>query len=114
MSVRKEQSKSWRRLCFLELMKIYDMTENLDMDDESLKQVSPQEAFALGVEWAIFFRRLKSHAPIRDVCLANNARRLEKLAEHMGRLSKCRSTTAPKWSQIWIGGSKVVNRSPRN
>ena len=87
-------------------MNTYDITEDLDIDNESLKLVSPQEAFALGVEWAIFFKRLKSRAPIRDVCLVNNGRRLEKLAERMGRLSKCRSTTAPKWAQIWIGGSK--------
>jgi hypothetical protein len=87
-------------------MNTYDITENLDIDDESLKHVSPQEAFALGIEWAIFFKRLKSRAPIRDVCLANNARRLEKLAGRMGRTSKCRSTTAPKWAQIWIGKSK--------
>jgi len=87
-------------------MKIYDITENLDIDNDNLKHVSPQEAFALGVEWAIFFKRLKSRAPIRDVCLANNARRLEKLAGRMGRSSRCRSTTAPKWAQIWIGKSK--------
>jgi hypothetical protein len=91
-------------------MKIYDMTENLDLDDESLKQVSPKEAFALGIEWAIFFKRLKNKAPIRDVCLANNARRLEKLAERLGRSSRSRSTTAPKWNQIWIGKSKQASR----
>ena len=91
-------------------MKAYDISENLDIDDESLKHVSPQEAFALGIEWAIFFKRLKSRAPIRDVCLAKNAHRLEKLAERMGRTVRCRSTTAPRWAQIWIGGSKAKSR----
>ncbi len=59
----------------------------------------------MGVEWAIFFKRLKSNEPIRDFCLANNARRLEKLAERMGRSSESRATSAPNWSEIWIEGA---------
>jgi len=68
-----------------------------------LDQVPPQEAFALGVEWAIFFKRLKREKPFRELCLANNARRLVKLARHMGRLSKCRLTSDPNWAEIWVG-----------
>ncbi len=77
----------------------------MDFDTRGLEQVSPQEAFAMGVEWAIFFKRLKSNEPIRDFCLANNARRLEKLAERMGRSSESRSTSAPNWAEIWIEGA---------
>ncbi len=77
----------------------------MDFDTKGLEQVSPQEAFAMGVEWAIFFKRLKSNEPIRDFCLANNARRLEKLAERMGRTSESRSTSAPNWAEIWIEGA---------
>jgi len=87
-------------------MQAYDLTETLDIDDSGLEQLSPREAFALGVEWAIFFKRLKNNEPIRDFCLANNARRLEKLAERMGRSSESRSTSAPNWAEIWISASE--------
>lgn len=86
-------------------MQTQDLTGCLDFDDRGLENVTPQEAFALGVEWAIFFKRLKSSEPIRDFCLANNARRLEKLAERMGRSSESRATSAPNWSEIWIEGA---------
>jgi hypothetical protein len=81
-------------------MQTQDLTGCLDFDDRGLENVSPQEAFALGVEWAIFFKRLKNNEPIRDFCLANNARRLEKLAERMGRSSESRPTSAPNWSEV--------------
>jgi hypothetical protein len=86
-------------------MQTHDLSNCLDFDNKGLEDVSPQEAFALGVEWAIFFKRLKSNEPIRDFCLANNARRLEKLAERMGRSSESRSTSAPNWAEIWIEGA---------
>ncbi len=73
------------------------------MDEESLSHLSPQEAFALGVEWAIFFKKLKGKEPIRDFCLSNNSHRLAKLAERMGRSYECRSTSAPNWKEVWIG-----------
>lgn len=85
-------------------MQTHDLSGCLDIDDGDLEHLSPQEAFALGVEWAIFFKRLKNGDPIRDFCLANNARRLEKLAERMGRSSESRSTSAPNWAEIWIEG----------
>ncbi len=87
-------------------MQSHDLMESLDIDDSGLEHLSPREAFALGVEWAIFFKRLKNNGPIRDFCLANNARRLEKLAERMGRSSESRSTSAPNWAEIWISGSE--------
>jgi hypothetical protein len=83
-----------------------ELAESFDIDDNNLEHLSPQEAFALGVEWAIFFKRLKSNEPIRDFCLANNSHRLEKLAERMGRSSECRSTSAPNWAEIWIGAAR--------
>jgi len=86
-------------------MQTHDLSGCLDIDDGNLEHLSPQEAFALGVEWAIFFKRLKNGDPIRDFCLANNARRLEKLAERMGRSSESRATSAPNWAEIWIDGS---------
>jgi hypothetical protein len=80
-----------------------ELAENFDIDMDGLKDLSPHEAFALGVEWAIFFKQLKSNEPIRDFCLRNNSRRLEKLAERMGRASESRETSAPNWAEIWIG-----------
>jgi len=87
-------------------MQTHDLSGCLDIDDQGLEQLTPQEAFALGVEWAIFFKRLKKGDPIRDFCLANNARRLEKLAERMGRSSESRTTSAPNWAEIWIDGAE--------
>ena len=87
-------------------MQTHALSGCLDMDDGNLEHLSPQEAFALGVEWAIFFKRLKKGDPIRDFCLANNARRLEKLAERMGRSCESRSTSAPNWAEIWIEGAE--------
>ena len=88
---------------FKDTMQRRELAENFDIDMDGLKDISPHEAFALGVEWAIFFKRLKGKEPIRDFCLRNNSRRLEKLAERMGRESESRETSAPNWAEIWIG-----------
>ncbi len=87
-------------------MQGHDFTKSFDIDDSGLEQLSPREAFALGIEWAIFFKRLKNKEPIRDFCLANNARRLEKLAQRMGRSSESRTTAAPSWAEIWISAAE--------
>jgi hypothetical protein len=84
-------------------MEVRAVPKTFDIDDESLDLLSPREAFILGVEWAIFFKRLKSDEPIRDYCLSNNSRRLEKLAARLGRPSECRPTSSPDRKEIWIG-----------
>ena len=84
-------------------MQTSDVPATFDIDDDSLALLSPREAFVLGVEWAIFFKRLKSDEPIRDFCLSNNSRRLEKLAASLGRKAECRPTSVPNRKEILIG-----------
>jgi hypothetical protein len=84
-------------------MDTYHLVEPFDIDDGSLDGLSLQEAFTLGVEWALFWDRLKSGQPFQDLCLANNAQRLEKLAERMGRFSECRQTSVHGWTEVWVG-----------
>ncbi len=85
-------------------MESHKLIVSFDMDDETLKDISPQEVFALGVEWALFRERLKTGKPFWALCLANNAKRLEKLAECHGRFSECRMTSTPEWAEVWVGG----------
>lgn len=94
----------WLCLCYeMRYMQHRDVPASFDIDDESLALLTPREAFVLGVEWAIFFKRLKSDEPIRDFCLSNNSRRLEKLAARLGRSAECRATSVPNRKEIWIG-----------
>ncbi len=86
-------------------MTTHDLVEPFDIDDGSLANVSPQEAFALGVEWAMFRERLMANVPFHALCLANNALRLEKLAERNGRFSECRQTPTHGWMEVWVGTS---------
>jgi hypothetical protein len=87
-------------------MTTHDLVEPFDIDDGSLANISVQEAFALGVEWAMFLERLKTGVPFHDLCLANNALRLEKLAERNGRFSECRQTSTQGWMEVWVGNSQ--------
>lgn len=84
-------------------MNTYGLVEPFGTDDGSLENVSPQEAFALGVEWAMFRERLKTGEPFHILCLENNAIRLEKMAERNGRFSESRRTSAHGWAEVWIG-----------
>ncbi len=86
-------------------MQTHELIEPFDIDDGSLDDVSPREAFALGVEWAMFWQRIKSGEPFRDLCLANNANRLEKLAGRRGRFSEAQHTPARGWAGIWVGSA---------
>ncbi len=86
-------------------MTSFQIIQPFDVDDGSLSGLTQQEVFALGVEWAMFWERLKQGAPFRELCLANNAQRLEKLAARMGRFSECRGTSAQGWAEVWVGDS---------
>jgi len=84
-------------------MNTFELVVPFDIDDGSLNGLSVQEAFALGVEWATFRERLKKGLPFRELCLANNAKRLEKLASRYGRFSECKHTPAHGWAEVWVG-----------
>ena len=81
----------------------HGLIEPFDIDDRSLDGVSVQEAFALGVEWLMFRRRLASGEPFKVLCLANNASRLVKLAERHNRFVEDRRTGCEGWTEVWVG-----------
>jgi len=84
-------------------MQTHHLVEPFEIDDGSLNGLTVQEAFALGVEWAMFRERLKCGKPFRDLCMAKNAERLEKLAERNGRFSESQHIAARGWAAIWVG-----------
>jgi hypothetical protein len=53
-----------------------------------LDNLTAQECFALGVEWQITRQRMKNGKPFTIIILANNAKRIAKLAERNRRFSR--------------------------
>ena len=81
----------------------FELIEPFDTDLESLSDIAPENAFALGVEWEMFRQKLKSGKPFTTLCLAANAERLVKLAEHQGRFVEDRKTSWAGWVEIYVG-----------
>jgi hypothetical protein len=81
----------------------FDLIEPFDVDDGSLAGVSPENAFALGVEWQMFRERLKSGQPFTTLCTSANTSRLVKMAERQGRFVEDRPTPWAGWREIWVG-----------
>jgi hypothetical protein len=81
--------------------KEFELVESFDMDDPSLRELSPQLAFILGVEWQMFRQRLKSGHPFTTLCLPQNAIRLVKMAEHHRRFVEDRPNMFAGWTEIF-------------
>jgi hypothetical protein len=81
----------------------FELVEPFDIDDGSLKGITPEYAFALGVEWQIIRKRLDSEKPFTSFCLPENATRLVKMAERHKRFVEDRPNVAPGWSQVYVG-----------
>jgi hypothetical protein len=81
----------------------FELVEPFNADGSSLSEVSPEVAFALGVEWQMFRQRLKTGHPFQILCLAINANRLVKMAERHHRFVEDRPTPWAGWSEIWVG-----------
>ena len=79
------------------------MLEPFDLEDGSLKNVTPEYAFALGVEWHLFRQQLLSGRPFRVICLPENQNRFVKLAERHRRFVEDRHTGSADWVEIWVG-----------
>jgi hypothetical protein len=73
--------------------------------DDSLNELSPEQAFALGIEWQMFRERLKTGQPFSTLCLSINASRLVKMARAQHRLVEIRSTPWEAWSELCVGDS---------
>ena len=71
--------------------------------DDSLKDLSPEQAFALGIEWQMFREQLKTGQPFSTLCLSMNASRLVKMAKGQRRLVEIRSTTWEAWAELRVG-----------
>lgn len=80
-----------------------ELIEPFDIDDGSLREVTAEYAFTLGVEWQIFRQRLDSGKPFTTFCLPENANRLVKMAERHNRFVEDRPNVAPGWTQIFVG-----------
>lgn len=85
----------------------WGLVEPFDTDDASLDGISPAECFALGVEWQRFLDRLKQGKRFTDLCLANNAARLSKMAERHRRYVEYRAASTPGWAEITVGDQLV-------
>ena len=81
----------------------FGLIEPFDTDDGSLKDITPEYAFVLGVEWQLFRQRLDSEKPFTTFCLPQNATRFVKLAERRKRFVEDRPNIAPGWTQIYVG-----------
>jgi hypothetical protein len=81
----------------------FELVEPFNSDGSSLSEISPEVAFALGVEWQMFRQRLKTGQPFQILCLAVNANRLVKMAERHRRFVEDRPTPWAGWSEIWVG-----------
>jgi hypothetical protein len=79
------------------------LIEPFDIDDGSLKGITPEYAFALGVEWQIIRQRLLSGTPFTTFCLPENAARIVKMAERHKRFVEDRPKVAPGWTQVYVG-----------
>jgi hypothetical protein len=86
-------------------MHTHFLVDPFEINDGSLANLSPQEVFTLGVEWAMFRVRLEDGKPFRELCGASNAQRLQNLAERFGRFSECRRTSIRGLSEVWVGTS---------
>jgi hypothetical protein len=82
----------------------FGLIEPFETDNGSLKTVTPEYAFALGVEWAIFRQRLLvSDKPFRVLCLPENRERFVRMAERHKRFTEERRTACAGWFEIWVG-----------
>jgi hypothetical protein len=83
----------------------FGLVEPFEIDDGSLRHVSPEYAFALGVEWAMFREQLSTGKRFIALCLPENRTRFVRMAERHRRFVEDRPTACVDWIQIWIGDS---------
>lgn len=88
----------------------YELVEPFDIDDGSLSNLTPELAFALGVEWAIWRAKISGQAVKTDYCLGPNANRIIKILERHHYFCEDRPISmevygkaCAQWRQIWVG-----------
>ena len=80
-----------------------DLIESNDLELGSMRGISPENAFVLGVEWQMFREQLRSGRPFTKLCVSANVERLVKMAEKEHRFVEDRPTLWRGWSEIWVG-----------
>ena len=63
----------------------FGLVEPFEIDDGSLKGVSPEYAFALGADWQMFHQQLETGKPFKTLCLPENRIRFVAMAERHRR-----------------------------
>jgi hypothetical protein len=81
----------------------FGLVEPFEIDNDSLKNLSPQYVFTMGVEWAMFREKLNSETPFTIFCLPENAGRFVRMAERKNRFVEDRQTGCDGWTEIWVG-----------
>jgi hypothetical protein len=79
--------------------------------DDSLNDLSAEQAFALGIEWQMLRERLKIGQPFSTLCLSVNASRLVKLAKGQRRLVEVRLTPWEAWAELSVGGHEPIRNN---
>jgi len=89
----------------------FGLIEPFDTEDGSLEGISPEYAFALGVEWEMFRQRLKTGKPFTAFCMLQNTARFVKMVERHNRFVEDRPSVSEGWSEIYIGDYIVRKRT---
>ena len=83
-------------------MRGHRLVEPFDIDGGALDGVSPTLAFTLGVEWAMFRRKLRHREAFRELVISQNADRLVRMAERHGRFVE-HHPHCDGWTEIVVG-----------
>lgn len=83
----------------------WGLVDPFDIDNGELVDISVQDAFTMGVEWATWRVRILAGEPFTDLCLTPNAARIVLMLERHGWYCEERHPIgwAQGWSQIWVG-----------
>jgi hypothetical protein len=87
----------------MEEKQTFRLVEPFYIDNGLLKNVTPEYAFALGVEWAMFRAKLSTGRPFVTLCLPENRARFVRMAERNRRFVEDRQVTSGEWTEIWVG-----------
>jgi hypothetical protein len=79
----------------------YHLVEPFYIDNGALDGISPEQCFAMGVEWQLFRNRLAHGQAFACLVLDGNAERLIKLAERAGRFAES-APVSDYWTQITV------------
>jgi hypothetical protein len=74
-----------------------------DAKGGSLEGITPEYAFALGIEWQFFRQQLPTGKPFKVICLPENKNRFVALAQKHKRVIQDRHSKWVGWLELWVG-----------